>query len=442
LACSIGAAVLVLFVGVSGASATPTGEQCEGPNIEGSGAVLQARAQQEVWDPQFNVSGNVRACNGSQGNLAKPTVAFTATSNGMALKSWGAEGGTANFGLGNAFIAVDQPANPLQLAQIASQGEAVSAQTIPVAQVAVAIVMHLPSNCTATSTTAGAAGRLVLGNEELEKIFRHRILNWTEITAGGDALTGAECFSPITRVVRQDAAGVTSILKHYLYEIEQAPVAGALTWNELAEGFSNNVTWPEEGEGLIRGSGDTGVLSQVASTPGTIGYVNLAAARANANFVPPGGGSAKPTFWAMLQNNGLASAGTFADPSGNKDLAAKQKANCGNVAYVNGFGAAGPPASTEEAWNEVSSKTTEPKYTLCGLTYDMALTKYSAFPGTTTGEARSVFDFLRFVVRNGGTAGNRGGQSLINENHDYAKLPVAPQNLRTRALEGIELIED
>jgi len=77
-----------------------------------------------------------------------------------------------------------------------------------------------------------------------------------------------------------------------------------------------------------------------------------------------------------------------------------------------------------KAWNEVTTRTAEKHYTICGLSYDLAFTKYSQYPGTNVKEATTVENFLSFVVdtskKKEGNK-NNGGQTLI-KNHDYEPL--------------------
>jgi hypothetical protein len=74
-------------------------------------------------------------------------------------------------------------------------------------------------------------------------------------------------------------------------------------WGQLGE-VANNTTWPNEGEHpALRGNGGGGVVKKVAETPRTIGYANVADARANKAFVPPEGGSEKAIFWAEVENH-------------------------------------------------------------------------------------------------------------------------------------------
>ena len=77
-----------------------------------------------------------------------------------------------------------------------------------------------------------------------------------------------------------------------------------------------------------------------------------------------------------------------------------------------------PPASVLEPWNEVTTRTIQKKYPLCGVTYDLAFTSFGAYTGTSLGEATTAHDYLTFVVDSKGG----GGQKVI-ANHDYLALP-------------------
>ena len=373
-----------------------------------------------VFDPGFNTSSNPAARNGSHGTHGKPTVSYTATSSGAGLESWGVNGHPASFGATNAFVATEEPPNPAQRAEIenneTSKGSApASVLSIPVAQESIAVIVHLPASCTATS--ASAPGRLVLGNQTLEGIFRGTISKWSAILDGGDQLTGLGCSSAITRVVRLDSAGSTHILKRYLNLINPAPfkteTAKEQTWGEVSEGGANTV-WPAAAA-VVRPAktGDTAEVAKVAEVAGSIGYASLANARANAAFVPPAGGSGQATFWAPVQDSGTtATKEKFGDPSTGGETAGASTANCAKVKYSSA------PPSVQETWQAVTTATKEKGYTLCGLANQLVLTKFSAYPGTSLEEELTASNFLSFELEKKGG----GGQQLIAGN-GYAALP-------------------
>jgi len=159
----------------------------------------------------------------------------------------------------------------------------------------------------------------------------------------------------------------------------------------------------------------------VAETASSIAYANLADARANLAFVPPAGGANTAVFWTPIQNK--EGTVTYADPASNKEVAKLAESNCAKEEYTNGE-VAFPPANAQESWSEVTTKTVEPKYTICGLTFDLALTSFGSYPGASLEEATTVNNYLQFAldtVKEKEGNKNNGGQSLIKL-HDYEPL--------------------
>jgi ABC-type phosphate transport system substrate-binding protein len=433
-ACILSAATAAVLA-VPGTASASIGTQCSGENITGQGSSLQKVAQQTVWTPDFNTSTDKLACAGKQGDKKKPTVVYNSTGSGAGLRSFGAEDKSPSeisFGVGNAYVGTDEPPNAAQIAEIEKNESTPTkntVETIPVAQESVAIIVHLPSGCTATSTAA--SGRLAISDATLQGIFAGTLKTWGEIKDGGDAITGTGCAAdPIVPVVRFDQSGTTHIFKRYLGLINTAKLLTETeaneTWDELSEG-SQNVVWPKAADVVkpaVKGGGEE--IAKVAGTAGSVGYVNLAEARANSAFVPPSGGANEPTFWAVVENGvkgkGKSLKVTYADPATNGEVATLGNANCAKTAYTNGSKPF-PPPSVFQPWNEVTTavpggaqELVEKDYSLCGMTYDLAFTSYSLLPGTSEAEATTVNDFLRFVV------GKSEGQKLIDES-DYLALP-------------------
>jgi ABC-type phosphate transport system substrate-binding protein len=445
LAALVPAAAVVALALPGGASAT-LGTQCSGANITGQGANVLKNAH-TVWDSAFNTSTKSKAaCAGAkgQGTLAKPTVAYTTSSAAVGLESWGAnKHGTANFGLTNAFIGASEPPNATQKAEIESfetTPTSNSLLSIPTVQTAIAVIVNLPTGCVATSKKD--KGRLELDNVTLEKIFRGTITTWNQITDDGDALSGAGCnaATAITPVVRLDGAGTTHIFKKYLSLINEASFTdekeGSQTWNSTSEG-TLNTDWPKSAN-VTRPSktGDSAIDAWVAEHPGTISYTTFAEARANGSFAPaPGtGGANTARFWVPIQNTGVATTGKlkYADPSSNGDSDTVADANCKKTVYTNGS-VPFPPKNVQEPWDEVTTSTIESKYPLCSIVVELALTNYSAYPGTSQEEATTVHDFFNFVTNSKGG----GGQKSV-EDHDYLALPKGV--VLEEAQKGIPLI--
>lgn len=455
-ACAVSAATVAALVAPGAASAT-IGAQCEGTNIEAQGASTQKLAHQTVWGPTFNTSANKVACNGTQGpTKGKPTVKYNSTGSGAGLKAFGAEGATPNY-KDNAFVGTDEAPDAAQKAEIESHAvgaEAKSLETIPVEQVAIAIVVHLPDGCKAENETGVSAykGRLALNDKTIESIYRGTLTKWSQIKDAGDKLTctggKAEEESTIIPIVRKDQSGTTHIIKTFMAAVNKTPFTAeafpvgcpsplgeeSKTWTEVGHGCENQ-RWPTAAK-VVHASAEGGgaVGKEVEKTPSSISYLNLADARANKSFTPGVGGKGKPKFWAVVQNK-TAEPFTYADPSSNKDVEKLGNANCAKTVYTDGK-TEFPPASTRELWDEAQAALNQVKYPICGLTYDLALRQYSKYGGgleTSLGEATTVENYLLYAV----TSSKEGGSAFL-KNHDYEKLPTNVKKLSEKGIKEIQ----
>jgi ABC-type phosphate transport system substrate-binding protein len=420
-ACILSAATVAALAVPGAASA-----QCGGINITGQGASTQKLAHQTVWGPGFNSSTSKAACSGTQGTKGKPEAKYSSTGSGAGLESWGVNKHAAVYDATNAFVGTDEAPDAAQKGEIEANETTLMPETlasIPVLQIAIAPVINLPTNCVATSKKN--KGRLELNNVTLEGIFRGTITKWSQIKEDGDTLSGAGCNpeTTITPVVRKDQSGTSHIFKRYLGLVNNASFTTekeeSKTWSQIAEG-PESTTWPKAA-GVVKPAANGGgaLVAKVAETPGSIGYAGLPDSRANGSFSPGKGGPGTAKFWAPVQDNGVGiTKQKFADPSSNGDAEAVAESNCKTTEYTNGE-VAFPPASVLEEWNAVTTRTTEKKYTLCGLTFDLSLTSFSSYPGTSATETETAKDYLKFVVNS--AAG--GGQKLIT-NHDYLALPT------------------
>jgi len=439
-ACVISAAGLAALVAPGAASAS-LGEQCSGSNTKGAGSSLQEVAE-GVWTAKFNSTKDksLFACNGKHGSKGTPLVSYESIGSGNGYKKWHEKTQYGVYG----FVGTDNTVNAAEKAAVEAQGLGGKVMTIPVAQSAVAIDMHLPAGCTEATSTV-AAGRLALNDIQLEGIYRGTITKWSQLLGAenaGNALTCAEESqkeAAIIPVARLDKSGTTHIFKKFLGEVfvgkfeDEEPASK--TWYEVSEGGEINLQWPKAAH-VVKAKTETnlGVLKEVEETAGSVGYTNLADARNNAKFVPPAGGAKTAMFWAELESSQKVSKGkvtrTFKDPSSNGDVAAKASSNCKSTEYSNGT-AVFPPPKLTEPWNEVTTKLSSKTYALCGLTYDLALTNYETYPGGTNEEATTTANFLNYVLD------PKGGQGDI-KNNDYLGLPA---ELLTEAKEGPAAIE-
>lgn len=419
------AAASVAALAAPGAANAALPGHCKGITTEGAGSSLQAEAQ-AIWDPGFEVN--------KVGCPSGPKVTYRSIGSGAGYKEWNEKEHFGTVG----FVGTDNTVNQSEKESVEKKATLGSStlETIPVLQGAVSVVVNLPAECSATS--AIASNRLALNDSTLEEIYAGKITNWNELNNvenAGNKLTGAGCNSTITPVVRKDGSGTTHIFKRFLNEIFNGVLASEdglnHTWGELAEG-SLSTKWPTAAK-VLHAAEETGpgLLKTVASTPGSIGYANLADSRnvANGGFT----GQSASRFWVELEaskksKNGKTSR-KYTDPSTNGDSATVSASNCKDTVYSNGS-AAFPPPAVSSPWNEVTAETTSKTYALCGLTYNLVLTNYEAYTGGSAGEAQSVVDFENYVLS------KKGGQKEI-KNKDYNELP---KGLVSESLEGIEKI--
>jgi ABC-type phosphate transport system substrate-binding protein len=488
------------------ASAADVLQQCAGEKVEYEGSTFQAPIDffwtgknsdkaNELTGTGFNVSTAPSACSGTQGSKAKPEVYYNQENtfdrgSGSCLKTWG--NGVKTFGENKSgevyprlktfpFCATDEaPSKGVKeefekYAEPGGEaGNGESIESIPVLQGAVAIIVHLPAGCKATSEfkigkTKHSYGRLSLDQKEISNIYTGKVKTWAALLssqAKADGKNKIKCASKtaldktIRPVVRRDKSGTTHIFKAFLLQVngEEFPmeefheVAGEKpcaesaqlnagvdrTWEEVSEGCENQ-RWPEAAKVLRPPveTGNPGVIKEVENTESSIGYADLAVAQELKDFNAPTGGEGKTEFWALVQNSAVTGkTETFAEPStvaGDKET--EGNSNCEQTVYVAKAGEKFPPSSTRYDWSKVKAEKISKTYPICGLTYVLAarqyyyyLEKYGLDATEAQKVATTVHDFLTYVTEIGVVEAN---------DHDYASLPKA---VATEALTGAEEI--
>jgi len=442
---------------------TDRGEQCSGANIVGRGSTFQDPAQL-VWQPGFNSNAKKEGCSGTQGSKGKPKAEYRNTESadrgsGACLKAFGAEKHAVETNV-YSFCGTDEAPNATQKAEIESHktgGESDALETIPVVQGAVAVIVHLPEGCKASSDAsidgkaAKAAGRLVFNNATVQGIFAGTIKTWNEAISaqagdGDDSLTCAkaeEAGDTITPVVRTDHSGTTHIFKAYLSLVNTAPIEmekyeeaydgsstgcgktyepESLKWSEVDEACPNQ-RWPLAAH-VARNTetGNPGVIKLFNSTPSVAGEENAKKEKLTASGGENKKGEQNTRFWAPIQNTATAGA-SYAEPSSKGDTAKAAKdtaSNCKDTDYVEGEGNEFPPESTRALWNEAKAALVEEHYSICGLTYDLAFREYKPFIQSFVSEAEgiaratTVENYLDFEI-------SAGGKEL--KGHGYEALP-------------------
>jgi len=514
-ACIISAVSVAALAAPGVASALPKtdkGAKCSGSSIEGLGSTFQDHAQQVWTGLKSPAKGFDESLVGCEGKAGAPTVIYNQEEtpvnhqgSGACLKDFGVEH-TASY-KAFPYCGTDEAPNPTAINEIEKNAhtelgyEGRSLETIPVAQSAESIVVHLPTGCVAQSEPELSGkvtklGRLVLDASTIEGIYRGTIKTWEEVDTaqgvehGKDAITcktgvkgeteaekiqatkeGLE--KTIRPVVRLDKSGTTHIFKEYLAEVNTGeweaeefnepengtkpkcgvikPAGEKVTWAQVGEGCENQ-RWPEAANVLrpvVPRTGNKGVLTTVNETESSIGYSDIGYAREEGFFSkkcpvtkpatkPPlcSGENKKGTettvgeqntkFWAEVQNTEPGKTPiTYTDPASNGDVEKAANANCAGTIYIAKHGETFPPKSTRETWYAAKAQLAQKKYSICGLTYDLALRQYYYFlsPEGVTAEnsiniATTVGNYLEYVLS---TKTEGGGKEL--KNHDYEAVP-------------------
>jgi ABC-type phosphate transport system substrate-binding protein len=384
--------------------------KCNGADIVGEGSSLQQAAQANVWIPGFQGPGGYCAGQGTE-----PKVTYDGTGSSAGLNAWDFNGSDGTpFDTSRAFVTSDDPPNAAQLANAkAASGSKVL--VIPVAQTAIAVVVNPPANCSLEEVT----------NKQLESVFRGNVKFWGKLdTASGAGCAGA----PITRVVRPDGSGTTYQFKNYLARINPASLActeaPGKTWQDLEPIGANgkpNTVWPANGVGgcgagvlspvvTAAANGGAALVGKVNSTDGSIGYAALPDVEAS---------KSGDTAAVAVQNNGVVklAKATFALPSTDSD-----GANCSAAKYAVPVDGRTGASGEEVDWSQVfgaNYKIGGEDYSLCTLTFAMALHTYGSKAGFSEGQVQTVRDYL------GGYVTAAAGQNAIGASAFYGRLPSA-----------------
>jgi len=263
---------------------------------------------------------------------------------------------------------------------------------------------------------------------ELSRLMGGEVATWAdkELDETNPILETDECTGAVTRVVRQDSSGTTTIFKNSLIGLdnkrEEAKCAPGKEWSAYQK---TNTEWPgkqkpgEEGtcSAIVAPakSGNPEVLAKIQATPGSIGYVDLAQESGAAGVITAAIQNGVKTAF-VAPNTGKAANCTYAGivtPPGN-----------GSAAEAVGlFNAEGKNWAENAEPNENNTTDKGSKYPICGLTWDLVYSGLdnkevpNAVAGLTDDQRRTLYSYFTFILSS--TAQN------VLPTINYASLPAA-----------------
>ncbi len=452
----IALAVTAVF-GVSSASAAftpPYTTKCTGSDITGRGASFQGSAQTALinWWKTHTGASSTAGC-----GPASPT--------NITYQPLGSGAGRNAFGRGAAdrdpivrYIGTDEAPTPTERTQMeAAQGTTGQGKLaiIPNLSGANTMIVHFPRYCELPAGDPDLApyARFQINNNRIEDMWTGDSAHdeWGEVLPGIQAIpnnaagkTTAQCQDQIIkRIVRYDDSGTTFSFKQFLGGID-----GSTGWNTTYY----QLNWPNPANVYNGGANGNGPLAdKLRNTEGSIGYGDLATARANAfkkladnpATLDPGqykyDGSNqiashpaygwtysfnKRLFWIPLEAanaGGPSGSGVYKEPT-NDTIAIRNNrkgSNCGTgVTYQNVPLTGGGAPDVFGDWSTVNGTLSLGAYPACTLSYMGFWDDYADVYGNTAAEqaqARTVKDYITTTMYT--------GQNQLYQN-DYSPVPT------------------
>jgi ABC-type phosphate transport system substrate-binding protein len=329
----------------------------------------------------------------------------------------------ATGGCAISFIPPFQPTpGPWPDKESEKEDQKASVMSFPIGGSSVTIPIHL--------TCAGkAVTELNFNAKEVSRILGGDAKEWSEKELAETNPTLKECTTKITRVVRQDDSGTTTITKNYLVRTENARTGAVCAAGKTWEAYTTtpNTIWPgkqepgKEGEcsEITTGekSGNPQLLKKLSETPSSVGYADLGDAVTNEEAKNAG------VIFAKVRN---ATNTEYVPPAEGKG------ANCDyrTLSLPGSTAESAVGLSPEDNWatdnregNRGNATDLGAKYPICGLTWDFVYTGLdngavkNPISRLTADQRRTEYSFFTFVF-------SSAAQESLGE-IEYAALPAA-----------------
>jgi ABC-type phosphate transport system substrate-binding protein len=315
------------------------------------------------------------------------------------LIAWRFNGAAAGIDHTRQFVGTDEAPNRGQIGHAEEVSGGAKPIIVPVTQTAIAVVAHPPTGCKFQAGTG-------ITWKDLNKIFGgNGITLWSGIT-NIEETTANACKVAIKRVVRAEAAAVTTQFKNYLQVLHAEKAAeslpcnvalpgggAAVEWAQLRGGGGPeqpNTIWPEcMGSTEVRPVvGGAKLVEEVSAISGTIGYAALPDAEAHI----------AASGIIALQNAEVAGSPVYRSPANTVIKTARCEEAVYTVPAEAQSGGTGTGIGAD--WSTVYDATPGiggTEYPLCMLTYDIGWTNYTSagFGANATGWGKDVADYIR-----------------------------------------------
>lgn len=388
----------------------------------------------------YTGSGVAPATNCTNFRADGKKIRYTSIGSGGGRKSWASDGNPASRDTTAAFIGTDEPLDPTEEANVETvglSGTGTQVESFPIAQGAVAVIVNLPDGCELKAVNGYRQATLT----NLENVYFGAKGKWGNLLsstslvptasttdtprAAGSSDPTSCAQAPVERVARLDSSGTTFAFKKVLDENHAYVTSGTGRWTAPTNYLSpaNNTVWPAT-VSKPTSTGGGGVASYVSTHPGSVGYVDLAVARANGfdfdnnvsdkklwlSLTVPASDEAtsgKPTYTNDPSKDPLSQ--SYRNTQSAPFNVVRKGANCSAAPasggtsdrdYLDLLGASAPTSTTNN-WYEVTGARPSYRkydYPICALTYALAYQKYSKVPGFPEPQARSVFDYVRYLT--------------------------------------------
>jgi phosphate transport system substrate-binding protein len=244
---------VVVATALSLAACSSSSSSSSPPSTSGSGAATSSSSSSAALSGTLNGSGSTLQLVYQQAALQ----AFKTVQSGMTVNYGGGGSGKGRTDLASGVVNYAASDSPIPAADVASyKGKT---------------VLYFPDVIAPVTVSYNLSGvsKLQLSAPVIASIFQGKIKTWNDPAIKADNPGVSLPSTAITIAHRSDSSGTTQNFSQFLVDA---------TGDGWTLGTSSTINWPATSRG---GSGNAGVAQIIKSTPGAVGYVDYADAKAS-----------------------------------------------------------------------------------------------------------------------------------------------------------------